>query len=84
MSAMGEAGDRSGRIMTVLARIREAWAKPRLPSNLAIGLVGMVKKPVALVDFNLQLGDITTFLDIIPKQTIVDIAKNMGGWTWPT
>jgi pilus assembly protein CpaE len=33
---------------------------------------------VALVDLNLQLGDITTFLDVEPKQTIVDIARNIG------
>jgi pilus assembly protein CpaE len=38
----------------------------------------VLQQPVALVDLNLQLGDVTTFLDISPKQTIVDIARNLN------
>lgn len=70
-------GDTSGRILTVFSN-KGGLGKTTLSVNLALALSEVVQKPVALVDLNLQLGDITTFLDIEPRQTIVDIAKNIG------
>ncbi|MBX2860888.1 MAG: AAA family ATPase [Vampirovibrio sp.] len=70
-------GDKTGRIITVFSN-KGGLGKTTIATNLALELSEMVKQPVALVDLNLQLGDITTFLDITPKQTIVDIAKNIG------
>jgi pilus assembly protein CpaE len=75
--ADSQAGDRTGRIITVFSN-KGGLGKTTIAVNLAIALSETVKKPVALVDLNLQLGDITTFLDVEPKQTIVDIAKNIG------
>lgn len=71
------AGDKSGRIVTVFSN-KGGLGKTTIAVNLALSLSEAVKRPVALVDLNLQLGDITTFLDIDPKQTIVDIARNIG------
>lgn len=70
-------GDRSGRIMTVFSN-KGGLGKTTIAVNLALALSESSGKPVALVDLNLQLGDITTFLDVEPKQTIVDIARNIG------
>lgn len=70
-------GDKTGRIVTVFSN-KGGLGKTTIAVNLAIALSQTTRKPVALVDLNLQLGDITTFLDISPKQTIVDIAKNIG------
>lgn len=70
-------GDDSGRIITVFSN-KGGLGKTTIAVNLAVSLSQVMKKPVALVDLNLQLGDITTFLDIEPKQTIIDIAKNIG------
>lgn len=70
-------GDDSGRIMTVFSN-KGGLGKTTIAVNMAIALSEISGKPVALVDLNLQMGDITTFLDITPKQTIVDIAKNIG------
>ena len=70
-------GDNSGRILTVFSN-KGGLGKTTIAVNLALSLSEITKKPVALVDLNLQLGDITTFLDIMPRQTIVDIAKNIG------
>src|SRR5262249_102314 len=67
--------DRSGRILTVFSN-KGGLGKTTIAVNLALSLSEAVRRPVALVDLNLQLGDITTFLDIDPKQTIVDIARN--------
>lgn len=70
-------GDRSGRLITVFSN-KGGLGKTTIAVNLALALSEISGKPVALVDLNLQLGDITTFLDIMPKQTIVDIARNIG------
>ena len=70
-------GDRTGRIVTVFCN-KGGLGKTTLAVNLALSLSRTVGSPVALVDLNLQLGDITTFLDVEPKQTIVDIARNIG------
>jgi pilus assembly protein CpaE len=71
------AGDRTGRIVTVFSN-KGGLGKTTIAVNLALALSETIGKPVALVDLNLQLGDITTFLDVEPKQTIVDIARNIG------
>jgi len=70
-------GDRTGRIITVFSN-KGGLGKTTIAVNLAMALSEAVGSPVALVDLNLQLGDITTFLDVEPKQTIVDIARNIG------
>jgi len=72
-----EEGDRTGRIITVFSN-KGGLGKTTIAVNLALALSEAVGSPVALVDLNLQLGDITTFLDVEPKQTIVDIARNIG------
>jgi len=72
-----EQGDTSGRLITVFSN-KGGLGKTTIAVNLALALSEISKKPVALVDLNLQLGDITTFLDITPNQTIVDIAKDIG------
>jgi len=72
-----EIGDRSGRIVTVFSN-KGGLGKTTIAVNTAMALSKVVSKPVVLVDLNLQLGDITTFLDLEPKQTIVDIARNIG------
>jgi pilus assembly protein CpaE len=72
-----QTGDRTGRIITVFSN-KGGLGKTTIAVNLALSLSEVVGKPVALVDLNLQLGDITTFLDVEPKQTIVDIARNIG------
>jgi len=72
-----EEGDRTGRIITIFSN-KGGLGKTTIAVNLAMALSETVNSPVALVDLNLQLGDITTFLDVEPKQTIVDIARNIG------
>jgi pilus assembly protein CpaE len=77
LTADFERGDNSGRIVTVFSN-KGGLGKTTIAVNLALALSEVVGAPVALVDLNLQLGDITTFLDITPKQTIIDISKNIG------
>lgn len=77
LGADSGSGDRTGRIVTVFSN-KGGLGKTTIAVNLALALSETIGRPVALVDLNLQLGDITTFLDVEPKQTIVDIARNIG------
>jgi pilus assembly protein CpaE len=70
-------GDTTGRIITVFSN-KGGLGKTTIAVNMAIALSEAIQKPVALVDLNLHLGDVSTFMDVTPKQTITDIAKNIG------
>lgn len=52
--------------------------KTSLATNLALELANMTKEKVALIDLNLQLGDITTFLDINPSFDISYVIQNLS------
>lgn len=52
--------------------------KTAIATNLALELANMTKEKVALVDLNLQLGDITTFLDINPSFDISYVVQNLS------
>ncbi|MCQ2789388.1 MAG: AAA family ATPase [bacterium] len=51
--------------------------KTSIAANLALELANMTKEKVALIDLNLQLGDITTFLDINPSFDISYVIQNL-------
>lgn len=76
LAARGGA-DGGGRIITVFSN-KGGIGKTFVSVNFALALSEVTGKSVALVDLNLQLGDVTTFLDIVPKQTIADVAKNIS------
>lgn len=52
--------------------------KTAIAANLALELANMTKEKVALIDLNLQLGDITTFLDINPSFDISYVIQNLS------
>src|SRR5574344_283420 len=51
--------------------------KTAIAANLALELANITKEKVALIDLNLQLGDITTFLDINPSFDISYVIQNL-------
>jgi pilus assembly protein CpaE len=53
--------------------------KTALATNLAVELTRLTRDKVALVDLNLPIGDITTFLDIKPSVDISEIINNAKG-----
>ncbi|MEM0950952.1 MAG: AAA family ATPase [Cyanobacteria bacterium P01_H01_bin.74] len=69
--------DKTGSIITIYSN-KGGLGKTTIAVNLALALSESVNEPVVLVDLNLQLGDVTTFLDVEPKQTIVDIARDIN------
>lgn len=52
--------------------------KTSIAANLALELANVTKEKVALVDLNLQLGDVTTFLDIKPSFDISYVIQNLS------
>lgn len=46
--------------------------------NLALELANITKEKVALIDLNLQLGDVTTFLDLNPSFDISYVVSNIN------
>lgn len=66
-----------GQIYTIFSN-KGGIGKTTIATNLAISLCGITGKRVALVDLNLQLGDVTTFLDIQPTYDISYIVKNIS------
>ena len=52
--------------------------KTSIAVNLAVELAQMSKEKVALIDLNLQLGDVATFLDMTPPFAMDYIADNIS------
>lgn len=51
--------------------------KTSIAVNLAVELAQMTKEKVALIDLNLQLGDVATFLDMTPPFAMDYVANNI-------
>ena len=52
--------------------------KTAIAVNLALELANLTKEKVALIDLNLQLGDVTTFLDLNPNFDISYVVNNIN------
>ncbi len=66
-----------GKIFTVFSN-KGGIGKTTIATNLAVSLAELTKKRVALVDLNLQLGDVTTFLDLSPSYDIAYIVTQIS------
>lgn len=69
--------DKKCRIITTFSN-KGGIGKTAIATNLALELANMTKEKVALIDLNLQLGDITTFLDINPSFDISYVIQNLS------
>lgn len=69
--------DKKCRIITTFSN-KGGIGKTAIATNLALELANMTKERVALIDLNLQLGDITTFLDINPSFDISYVVQNLS------
>ena len=50
-----------------------------LAVNLGVALSQMGEKKAALLDLDLQLGDVTSFLNLSPEYNIIDVCNKDGG-----
>lgn len=67
----------ASKIFTVFSN-KGGIGKTTIATNLAVSLAKVTGQRVALVDLNLQLGDVTTFLDIRPTFDISYVVNNIN------
>ena len=67
----------TGQIISIFSN-KGGIGKTTLAVNLALNLAELTGKRVCLVDLNLQLGDITTFLDIDPSFDISYVVTHLS------
>ena len=72
----GGSENKKCRVITAFSN-KGGIGKTSIAANLALELANMTKEKVALIDLNLQLGDITTFLDINPSFDISYVVQNL-------
>ncbi len=52
--------------------------KTTIATNIAVEIANLTKERVALIDLNLQMGDVTTFLDLTPSFNTSYVINNLG------
>lgn len=67
----------TSKIFTVFSN-KGGIGKTTIATNLAVSLAKTTGQRVALVDLNLQLGDVTTFLDVRPTFDISYVVNNIN------
>jgi pilus assembly protein CpaE len=70
------AGSR-GKIIAVFSN-KGGVGTTSISSNLAVSLVRVTGKEVALADLDLQAGDVSIFMNARPAKTIADVCSNTG------
>lgn len=66
-----------GEVITVVGT-KGGVGKSLIATNLSVALKQITKEKVAIVDLNLQFGDIAVMLNISPAYTILDVASTKG------
>lgn len=54
--------------------------KTTLSVNIAVQIAKQTKKRVALIDLDLQFGDVAVFLNIQPRRTIAELVQERDEW----
>lgn len=73
-----KSGARSpGKIITVFAG-KGGVGKTTIAANLAVALAMRSARKVAILDANIQFGDVALVLNVLPRSTIADVAAEKG------
>jgi pilus assembly protein CpaE len=72
------AEEKVGRVITVLSS-KGGTGKTTMASNLAVGLAKGAPGRVAVVDLDLQFGDVASAISLAPHSTVADAARANGG-----
>ncbi|HEX3032060.1 MAG TPA: response regulator [Bacillota bacterium] len=70
-------GKREPKIITVFST-KGGVGKTTLGTNLAVSLAKDRGAKVALVDLDLQFGDVSVLLNVVPKRTITELVQEIG------
>ena len=75
-SVKDELDSNTSKIITVYSN-KGGIGKTTIATNFAAELAKTTRSKVALVDLNLQLGDVSTFLNLSPKFDVAYVVKNI-------
>jgi len=67
-----------GRIISVFSK-KGGMGVTTLAVNLGVALSQMDERKTALLDLDLQLGDVSSFLNLSPEYNIIDVCNKEGG-----
>jgi len=70
-------GNSIGEIISIFSN-KGGIGKTTIAANLALKIAELTEKRVCLVDLNLQLGDVTTFLDVNPSFDISYVVTHLS------
>ena len=70
-------GDNSCKIISTFSN-KGGIGKTSIAVNLAVEIAEMTKEKTALLDLNLQLGDVSTFLDLAPTFDVCYVVNNLS------
>lgn len=70
--------EHKSQIITVFST-KGGVGKSTLASNLAVAIAERTNGKVALLDLDLQFGDIPVMLNLFPEKNIADLAEKIGG-----
>lgn len=70
-------GDNSCKIISTFSN-KGGIGKTSIAVNLAVEIAEMTKEKTALIDLNLQLGDVSTFLDLTPSFDVCYVVNNLA------
>jgi pilus assembly protein CpaE len=65
-----------GKVITVFSA-KGGIGKTTIAANLAVALADKAKGKVCIVDADLQFGDVSLFLNILPRATIADVVADI-------
>ena len=74
VAAEERGGEPGGRVITVMSP-KGGSGKTTVATNLAVGLSSAAPGQVAIVDLDLQFGDVATALQLMPEHSIADAAR---------
>ena len=76
-SPLTNSGDNSCKIISTFSN-KGGIGKTSIAVNLAVEIAEMTKEKTALLDLNLQLGDVSTFLDLTPSFDVCYVVNNLA------
>jgi len=76
-SVFNQCDDLKPRVVTVFST-KGGVGKTTIAANLAVSLARKTKKRVALVDLDLQFGDVAVMLNVSVKNTVSDLVKEFA------